>query len=255
MDYDQIITSSLCDAGCMADSFIAKCTASEYPFCQTISFPGSIFDYFCGPVSYSTPRPARTTYEGETDGREFVTSVFSNNILGERPTALSKTSWKTRPSSTRTNPSSSAVSKSSSSSSTSTSIRPASTPSAASEKSSTPIGAIVGGVLGGLAVLGPIALGALCILRRKPPPSADSQLAYQTDPLNELPADAGVYQPFYEELPSDDRSRELPADDPAKYSGRTQPMVQTYHTVPPHASSDQQYPGNTQPGTVHEIGE
>ncbi|KAB5586062.1 hypothetical protein GE09DRAFT_1073177 [Coniochaeta sp. 2T2.1] len=206
MDYDQIITSSLCDAGCMADSFIAKC----------------------------------------------------NNILSERPTVLSKTSSKTRPSSTRTNPSSSAVSKSSLSSSTSTSISPASTPSAASEKSSTPIGAIVGGVLGGLAVLGLIALGALCLLRRKPPPSADPQLAYQTDPLNGLPTDRGVYQPFYE-LPSDDRSQELPSDDPSKYTSRIpgngqSSMAQTYHTLPPHLPQNQQYPGTTQPGTVHEIG-
>ncbi|KAJ4122792.1 hypothetical protein NW768_010237 [Fusarium equiseti] len=55
-----------------------------------------------------------------------------------------------------------------------------------SSRKPVPVGAIVGGVVGGLAVLGLIAIGTIIALRRrKPKPTVDTTVSYQTNTIHE----------------------------------------------------------------------
>lgn len=196
-------------------------TASTEQFCNTVSFPGEIYDYFCNSLSISTPQLALTTYDGETDGRVFVTTVFSDTS-SDLPTTSSRSKQ----------PTSTAVSSSHSSTATSS---PSPTDSGGSP---TPIGAIVGGVVGGIAVLGLIAFGIVFILRRRtstPSPSSSHQGLASQPP--ETPA---THQSFY--VP--------PPGDPTKHNSTVitngQPMTQTYPTPPPPFPA-QPYPAPAPP--------
>ncbi|CAI0651472.1 unnamed protein product [Colletotrichum noveboracense] len=60
-DARQISSSSVCDNGCMVDKYTLK-----WPYCNTISFSGSIFDYWCNTLEISTAQAAVTTFEGQT---------------------------------------------------------------------------------------------------------------------------------------------------------------------------------------------
>ncbi|KAK0705330.1 hypothetical protein B0H67DRAFT_649673 [Lasiosphaeris hirsuta] len=141
LDYAQISTSSLCGAQCMSDTFTAKCTESSMRYCNTIEFPGGITDYWCNSLIQSTAQLADTTYLGQK-GRTFSSAVFTLTT--------------TRPSRTR------------STDTESTTLPPLSTTTPDPvPSSSTPVGAIVGGVVGGIAVLGLICLGIFYIIRHK----------------------------------------------------------------------------------------
>ncbi|KAK6078003.1 hypothetical protein SCUP234_06377 [Seiridium cupressi] len=143
-----------CDNGCMNDIYTAKCTDSDLPYCGTILFSNSITDYFCQSLSYSTAMDALTTYIGETDGRsysEVVITLTSDGIT----TKTSSNSGSTTKSGSIT---SSAAGSSSSSGSNSG--------GSGGGGSSTNIGAIVGGVVGGVAVLALVAFGIWFMVRR-----------------------------------------------------------------------------------------
>ncbi|OIW27309.1 hypothetical protein CONLIGDRAFT_715815 [Coniochaeta ligniaria NRRL 30616] len=218
LDYDQVSSSSLCDNGCMQDTFTVKCTESTEQFCNTVSFPDDIYDFFCNSLSISTPQLALTTYDGETDGRVFITTVF-----GDSSSDLPSTSARTKQSTSTTDSSSSSTS----SSSTSTSSGPTSAPDTTrSTGSSTPIGPIVGGAVGGVAVIGLIALGIVFLLRRKNPPAPAAPLqpgGFPPAPPNQqTPSTPGTqHHSFYAPPPGD----------PSKHNG--QAMTQTYPTPPP----------------------
>lgn len=138
-------------------------TGTDNPYCGTIAFPGGITDYFCGTLSGSRVQSAKTTWDGETDGRTFLT--YSNT--GESSTLAVPTIE-----------SSSSVSVSStviSSPSGTVGLGGPSTdpaddsdqPEPKKEKGGSNIGAIVGGAVGGLAVIGLVILGIVWMMRRK----------------------------------------------------------------------------------------
>lgn len=238
LDYDQVSLSSLCDNGCLMDTYTLKCTASTEQFCNTVSFPGEIYDYFCNSLSISTPQLILTTYDGETDGRAFVTTVFDDSS-SELPT----TSTNTKKSTSTTDSSSSNTS----SPSTSTSSGPSSTPgTSGGAGSSTPIGPIVGGVVGGVAVIGIIALGIVFILRKKNS-SAPVAAAPPSQPPPTTPA---PHQSFYASSPPPPGG-----DDPFKHGAAATVHVNGHppppmtHPTPPPPFAAQPYPAPPPPPT------
>ncbi|KAK3949346.1 hypothetical protein QBC32DRAFT_266931 [Pseudoneurospora amorphoporcata] len=163
MDYSEVLVQSKCDDGCMADTYTAKCTGTDNPYCGTIAFPGGITDYFCGTLSGSRVQSAKTTYDGETDGRTFLTwtNSGSSSTLAV-PTIESSTSARGA-SSTASSSSSGTVGLGG----TSTDPADPNQPEPKKEKGGNNIGAIVGGVVGGLAVIGLVILGIVWMVRRK----------------------------------------------------------------------------------------
>ncbi|KAF6840446.1 duf1620 domain-containing protein [Colletotrichum plurivorum] len=176
-DQKQVSSSSLCNDGCLIDTFTLKCTNSAAPFCNTVSFSGSIFDYWCNTVEISTALPAVTSYDGET-GRTWVPLPLdetSSSVL-KPPTASGRFTGTATGSPSDPSPSSGTVTDADG--------------DVDSNKTSTPVGAIVGGVIGGLAVIALVGLGIFLILRKK------KELAQgQQPPGNQQPMTQGGYQP------------------------------------------------------------
>ncbi|KAK0651398.1 hypothetical protein B0T16DRAFT_453871 [Cercophora newfieldiana] len=135
LDYDQISSSSLCDSECATDTFTEKCTNAAARFCGTIAFPNGATDYFCNSLRVSTVMSADTTYYGQT-GRSLIQTVLTDEISTTlRPLTTVTTTATPLPTNT--------------------------------SGSSTPVGAIVGGVVGGIAVLGLLGLGLFFLIRQK----------------------------------------------------------------------------------------
>ncbi|EAA27956.1 hypothetical protein GE21DRAFT_3252 [Neurospora crassa] len=161
MDYSEVLVQSKCDDGCMADTYTAKCTGTDNPYCGTIVFPGGITDYFCGTLSGSRIQSAKTTWDGETDGRTFLTwtNTGSSSTIAVPTMESSSTDH-------------ASLTASSSSSGTvgvgGSSTDPANPnqPEPKKEQGGTNIGAIVGGAVGGLAVIGLVILGIVWLVRR-----------------------------------------------------------------------------------------
>ncbi|GKT49958.1 uncharacterized protein ColSpa_10139 [Colletotrichum spaethianum] len=146
-DAEQVSTSSLCDGGCLVDRFTLKCTNTVRPYCNTISFADNIFDYWCNTVDNSTPQAASTTYAGQS-ARNFSPLALTG---GTTSTTSIRSVGSTSTTTTTTDP-----------------VTPdPDPPSPVPEKSSTPIGAIVGGVVGGLALIALVALGIWFLIRKK----------------------------------------------------------------------------------------
>ncbi|PKS09734.1 hypothetical protein jhhlp_004355 [Lomentospora prolificans] len=150
MDYNQVVSSSLCDNGCMVDAFTLKCTNSLRPYCNTASFSSNIFDYWCNDVSISSTQTVLTAYEGQTS-RDFS------------PLALDSTTSLEIPSSTVINGPDPTDDTTDDDDDEET---PTPTPTEAPKKK-TNAGAIAGGVVGGIAGLGLIGLGAFFLFRKR----------------------------------------------------------------------------------------
>ncbi|KAL1871581.1 hypothetical protein VTK73DRAFT_2010 [Phialemonium thermophilum] len=230
LDYDQISSSSRCDDGCMVDTFTVKCTDTTARYCNTASFSGNIFDYYCNSLSISTPQAVLTTYKGETDGRSFTELVYT-------PTSSETGTSNTEPSSSVTE-----TTESSSSATTTSPAQPSESKHSGGHKSK-PIGAIVGGVVGGLAVVGLVAVGAFYLLRRRgktaTPSDPPQPMQQQQSPAPGL-GPGGAPVSFYG------------SPDPSK--GAEQQFVQTYPTPPPQQGAEL-YPGGVahqQPYQQHE---
>ncbi|KAI9889787.1 MAG: hypothetical protein M1814_004989 [Vezdaea aestivalis] len=169
------------------DSFTLQCTNSNRPYCQSFTFPGNgVKDYGCGSVLDSTYRTILTTSIGQVKSASSVAIVTSKNVIKSKTIAIA-------------DPVSESGSSSSSSSSTSTSgPGPTSTLSSSEEKSKAPVGAIVGGVVGGLAFLGFLAAIVIFLLMRqkKKRAASDPTAAAASTPLAGGPASpAGAYSP------------------------------------------------------------
>ncbi|KAG5925528.1 hypothetical protein E4U42_004203 [Claviceps africana] len=152
IDRASYFSSAACDNSCHANAYIAKCTRIALPYCNTIAFPGGITDYWCNSISDSTAQTAETTWRGQSDHRSysafkqsspkyFAGASFPTNAFKADPTNTGAVTGAGSP--TNGNDSRSA--------------------------NKTLIGAIVGGVMGGVAVisLGLLALFLFLCLRRK----------------------------------------------------------------------------------------
>ncbi|OTA94031.1 hypothetical protein M434DRAFT_395100 [Hypoxylon sp. CO27-5] len=172
IDYREFMLSSACDNGCVQDTYTVKCTKSSAPFCGTVTFFDGIMDYYCDTLSASTPQQLYTTYDGETDGRTFTPVVVTLDAT-------------TSPSHSTTTPIDNENDNASTSSSTNPPVptSPENNGGNVGSKSSTPVGPIVGGVVGGVGGLALIGLGIFFLIRHNnnkknvPPPQPAAQVS------------------------------------------------------------------------------
>ncbi|KAF9870528.1 hypothetical protein CkaCkLH20_12018 [Colletotrichum karsti] len=174
-DARQVSTSSLCDGGCMVDKFTLKCTNTARPFCNTISFPGSIFDYWCNTVDISTVQAAVTTFEGQT-GRTWVPLPLTTDASSSLRAPSASGRFTATGSGSLVDPVASDPTNNDNDNDSNNNNN---------NKSSTPVGAIVGGVVGGLAVIALVGLGIFLILRKKKQPAQPQQ--FQQPTVNQQP--------------------------------------------------------------------
>ncbi|KAJ9132250.1 hypothetical protein NKR23_g11328 [Pleurostoma richardsiae] len=211
LDYVEISSASLCDDGCMVDTYTVKCTESTEQYCNTISFSGGVTDYFCNSLSISTAQPALTTYSGETDGRSFT--LFTDSAsTSSAPPISSDVTTPTPTTTTITQSSSTAVSTSS------TGPTPA----------PTPVGAIVGGVVGGVAVIALLILGIFFLMRRRHNGGGGAQLPANPQPSAPQP---GQPQMVQQQPPAGQALYGAAAADPSKMGPQA-----SYYPSPPAPS-------------------
>ncbi|KAH7123447.1 hypothetical protein B0J13DRAFT_680104 [Dactylonectria estremocensis] len=143
---EEALDESLCDDVCRNNDANIRCTDDEaLPYCVTYGFPDGIRGYYCGTAA--SLAKADFTSSGQT-GRNFDTTVMSDE---EQPTSTTGTTESTEATST-TSESSSTI--------TQTETAPS------KNDGGVPTGAIVGGVVGGLAVVSMLVLGILFLRRR-----------------------------------------------------------------------------------------
>ncbi|KAI0381508.1 hypothetical protein F5Y04DRAFT_62757 [Hypomontagnella monticulosa] len=230
IDYREYMLSSACNNACALDTFTVKCTRASAPYCGTVTFFDGIVDYYCDTNSDSTPQQLYTTYDGEKDGRTFTPVVVT----------LSSDTSKSVPT-----PDISSTSKSST-------IPPGPTPddndndnnnnnnggnsNNNSSASTTNVGAIAGGVVGGVAGLALIGLGIFFLVRHNKkkkaadganPPAA--QMQQNIPPTGQVPPTGGAagYQPPYDPHMSQQYPQQSPSPGyppQAYYPGQDKPV-------------------------------
>lgn len=192
-----------CDAACRQDTNIVKCTASSKPYCFGYSFPqwGASL-YSCDSVSSGGLYPIETTFSGQTDlpswspvygSASSQTRKTSSPIISSSQTSSSPVGISTSPSPSPPSPS----------------------PSPTDTGKTTPVGAIVGGVVGGLALIALVAGVIIFFLfhRKKhpqahpPPPSGYPGQPHSGNVIQQglMPAPMGqaIQQPSYSKVPGE----------------------------------------------------
>ncbi|KAF5973513.1 hypothetical protein FBULB1_8259 [Fusarium bulbicola] len=223
------VNPSSCDDVCQSNTFYLKCTDSDTPYCRTYAFPSGIADYRCASTPVGKPQSVDFTYDGQKNAN-FKTTTLSNGIASEslRATAINSDSG-----------SASQASQTETQAETTTTSE---APEPTKKSKSTPVGAIVGGVVGGVALIGLIGLGAVCLLRRrksKPEPApapAQPVMAQQQAPppapMNQNPyPQQQHYQPAAQPYP-DHSMAASPAPSDARISMMSGPMSSVGPTSP-----------------------
>jgi len=150
-----------CNDVCQSNSFNLLCTNTASPYCRTYAYPEGVKDYRCAATPVTGVQSVLHTYSDQND-RTLTVSILNGAVLS--PTGASASASvrsRTASSSAETLPTGTRDG----AASTSTVIVSPTNPSEGSS-SAAPIGAIVGGVVGGLAVLGLLILGAFFLIRR-----------------------------------------------------------------------------------------
>ncbi|KXJ96296.1 hypothetical protein Micbo1qcDRAFT_170142 [Microdochium bolleyi] len=137
--------STKCDAACKSDTMTRKCTSTDYPYCGTLTFFNGIQDYQCLNNNRTTFLPVSTTYTGQETFPNGATEYLMTTVVVQAQTTFTQRSSSSIVSDPVTSPTGPA----------STSPVPAPAPAG----NSTPIGPIVGGVVGGVALIALIAFG------------------------------------------------------------------------------------------------
>jgi hypothetical protein len=57
---------------------VRSSTDTKSPYCNTASFSGNIFDYWCNDIAISTPQAADTTFKGQSNPRTFEPLVLGD---------------------------------------------------------------------------------------------------------------------------------------------------------------------------------
>ncbi|KAI6781555.1 DUF1620 domain-containing protein [Emericellopsis cladophorae] len=118
----------------------------EFPFCQTVSIYSDILDYVCGQTNTSTDQKAFITYDGQGE-REFTAFYLRDGTTTTRIVTdiLDPGSESDTPTETTRNPK----------------------PKPGPNDDDVPVGAIAGGVVGGVAAIAIGALALFCYMRRR----------------------------------------------------------------------------------------
>ncbi|KAK2675160.1 hypothetical protein RAB80_002262 [Fusarium oxysporum f. sp. vasinfectum] len=148
VESSKAVDPGACDDLCQSNTFFLHCTNSDEPFCRTYAYPKGIRDYRCASTEVESVQSVKFTYEGE-ENPSFRTTTIGGTSSQALPTITdADTTTFREPIETDTH--------------TTTSDAPAPT----HKSKSTPVGAIVGGVVGGVALIGLIGLGVFVLLRR-----------------------------------------------------------------------------------------
>lgn len=203
-----------------------KSTSTEAAFCNTISFSSGIIDYWCNSQAISTPQKATTTYPGQTDDREFTPLVLTD---ASSTAALSFESTGT--SDTGPTVTSDPTDKAGGSDSDGDSDNNDNDSGKDKKGSSTPIGPIVGGVVGGVALIALIGLGIFFFMRnkKKKAAAAAAAAAAASPPVQQQPPggyNAAYYDPKYAQATS-----------PTNSQGYGQPPAAFYSVSSQHTGS------------------
>ncbi|KAK5998021.1 hypothetical protein PT974_00390 [Cladobotryum mycophilum] len=192
IDYNEYFSQSKCDNGCAQDAYTLKCTNTAQPYCNTLSFPGGVVDVYCNNLNITGIQAASTTWSGESS-RTFAPLVLSGDASSStRPIQVVPTSSRSSAGSGNSPANTSPVN---------TSPVPV-PPQTESGGSKTPVGAIVGGVVGGVGGLALIGIAAFFFLRRRKPTPAP-QPTEQIPPTHQSPPPMQQYQqppqqPYYD---------------------------------------------------------
>ncbi|KAF5566262.1 hypothetical protein FNAPI_1261 [Fusarium napiforme] len=217
VESSKAVDPSQCNDVCQSNTFNLLCTNSDTPFCRTYAYPSGIFDYRCASTSVEDVQSVKFTYQGQKNAN-FVTTTLSDGIASESLSATSTDKGSAdQASATETETETTTTSEA---------------PEPTKKSKSTPVGAIVGGVVGGVALIGLIGLGAVCLLRRrkKPEPApapAQPVMAQQAPPpapmaQNPYPQQQH-YQPAAQPYP-DHSMAASPAPSDARISMMSGPM-------------------------------
>ncbi|ATY65219.1 hypothetical protein A9K55_003992 [Cordyceps militaris] len=238
-----IYTSKVCNQACIDNTYIVN-AESDYPYCNTVSFRGGAIDYACGVNDIRTFQLLETSYSGQLNPQTYtdytVTGTSASRPSGSATGAPPRSSSSTSSSSTA--PSSTGT------------VQPTGDQSS---KSSTPVGAIVGGVVGGVGALALIGIGILLFLRNKKknsgqqspppplmnqpqqpggPPPSQAHYSYQDTTgagYATSPSAAGTYYPPPQQgSPSPNYPYSQPSVSPATSYAPQQPGQQGYGQQP-----------------------
>ncbi|KAF2733457.1 hypothetical protein EJ04DRAFT_272775 [Polyplosphaeria fusca] len=203
-----------CTGDCSTNDFIAKCTDSSEPYCYEWRYVYSsqtvMTEHGCAASAF-TISVLRTYSDGDTSFSDIPSEV----PVSEKTVQVTVTAGE---SSTTTDPTDTADIQSQTASPTATTTTVETEP-----KKKTNIGAIVGGVVGGLVVLGALAFGIVFLILRK-----------KKDKQNAANANVGAHQPMVGGGPA-----------PGVTEYKPQPNVTTSYPSP-----SPQYPGSPQPPTA-----
>jgi len=164
INYEEFYSSSACNDACRVDGFTVKCIDSDMPYCNTISFSDNIYDYWCNNVEINTAQEAFTTYDGQED-HEFRTIPVSE--LRTTLTTTDDEETSNAPGPTVSSVPTSETTATDGSEETGNSDNNNDDNSNDDGGSDTPVGAIVGGVVGGVGAIGIAGLAFWFFLRRK----------------------------------------------------------------------------------------
>ncbi|KAH7113650.1 hypothetical protein B0J13DRAFT_574132 [Dactylonectria estremocensis] len=141
-----------CDNVCQSNRAILRCTNTSSPYCRTYAYPDGVHDFRCASTIVPSPESVWFTHSEQND-RNFSTILYSDGL-----------SITLRDSVTLSTTSSTATT----------------SPLKSKDDGSPNIGPIVGGAIGGFAVLSLLVLGIIWLLRRTKtlalPPLVDPRL-------------------------------------------------------------------------------
>ncbi|KAI0472483.1 hypothetical protein F4859DRAFT_515326 [Xylaria cf. heliscus] len=277
-DYNQVYSQSLCDDGCLQDTYTLKCTQTSASYCNTETFFSNVIDFYCGSVNISTAQQLYTTYSGQTNAKtwqEFVITPTpsgtdsgfnsaSDGGFGFPLSSSSSASARSSSSSSSAGGSGNGSGSNNGGNSNNNNGSDNDNNSSSDKKSSTPVGAIVGGVVGGVGGLALIGLAIFFIIRhnnKKKNAAATGQPMQQTAAAGGAPPPPGgapgyapqAYnapygqQPYQQQNPPPQAYYPTGEQKPAGFVGIAQTGVPDRHdsTSPVSQMSDPRY--STQP--------
>ncbi|KAF4331848.1 hypothetical protein FBEOM_14384 [Fusarium beomiforme] len=165
------VDQKVCDDVCQSDTWTLLCTDSDAPFCRTYAYPDGASDYRCASTPVTAIQKVEHTFKGD-DSPGFITTTIYDNAETTAQVSTAVTS------NTPTVP-------------TTTTSTGTESSTATHHPKPTPVGAIVGGVIGGVAVLGLIGLGIVFMLRRRKPkheitaPVIDPAMSQNPPPISQ----------------------------------------------------------------------
>ncbi|KAH7193476.1 uncharacterized protein B0J16DRAFT_395393 [Fusarium flagelliforme] len=145
-DYFQ---SSKCIGGCEVDNFTLKCTNSDAPYCNTVSWKGNTLDYWCNDLDITTAQSAALTYKEQKEPVRFTTANEEDISSIDAQMSRAKTGGTVDPGPTQTSRSTATETNND------------------DGGSETPVAVIVGGTVTGVVVLAAMGLGLFFFMRRK----------------------------------------------------------------------------------------